>query len=125
MRHRVSRRIAVLSAGILAVSWACEGAWAQRAASGPGLSDLEATVIRALALNPETAPYPIRTSLEAGRLRVSGVVGTKHAHDSVIRTVMAFTPNIDDQLTIDTAATILAAGSGAGGAGGYPGRGIR
>lgn len=81
-----------------------------RGADAPSrqLSTLERNVLRALAMNPATAPYLIETSLKDGRLILSGRVGTKRAHDVAIRTAMAFTPSIDDQLVIDTAETLRA-----------------
>ncbi len=120
MRPRISRRI-VATVLVFLASFAAGNLTQAQQPPTSTLSDLETAVIRALALNPETAPYPISTALVNGRLRLSGVVGTKHAHDSAIRTVMALTPNIDDQLVIDTAATLQAAGPGMGAMGGYPG----
>lgn len=132
MPPRLSRGIAVLSAVFLVSLAVSPHARSQLAAppslSASTLSQLETAVIRALALNPETAPYPFSTSLEAGRLRISGVVGTKHAHDAAIRTLLAMTSSIDDQIVIDTAATIPAAGrTAARGGYGHPGavRGVR
>ncbi len=66
---------------------------------------LEADVLQALAANPATAPYPFATAIRGGKLVLRGRVGTKQIHDIAIRTAMAFTPAIDDQLVIDTAET--------------------
>ncbi len=72
------------------------------------LTPLEQGVLRGLALNPATAPYNFATALKDDRLVLMGRVGTKRVHDIAIRTALAFTPSIDDQLVIDTAATLLA-----------------
>jgi hypothetical protein len=95
-------------------------------APAPTITPLEAAVLRALASNPSTAPYPFATRIAAGRLELRGVVGTKAVHDIALRTAMAYTPAIDDRLVIDTAATLNAVpgyGYGPGAmAAGPPGR---
>jgi len=70
----------------------------------------EETALRnALAVNPVTSPYEFETSMKAGRVQLGGRVGTKVAHDEAVRIAIALGIPFDDQLVIDTAATLRAA----------------
>jgi hypothetical protein len=69
----------------------------------PTAIPLDQAIARALAADPATAPYPIAVIPNGRRMVLQGRVATHAIHDQAIRTALAYTSAIDDELVIDTA----------------------
>jgi osmotically-inducible protein OsmY len=83
----------------------------------------ESALLNALAVNPVTSPYQFETAMSAGRVQLSGRVGTKVVYDEAVRIAIALGIPFDERLVIDTAATLRAAAGAAGSRPGLPGAG--
>ncbi len=94
---------------------------APRAQADQSGARLDAVVLAAIRSNPVTAAYPISTSMQKGKVVLSGIVGTKQVHDAAVRMVIGMGIPVRDDLVIDTgaaAAVARAAGAAVGGYGG-------
>ncbi|MDR3633779.1 MAG: BON domain-containing protein [Isosphaeraceae bacterium] len=84
-----------------------------RPGADPGRPD--AAVMQALQSSPVTAPYRISANWRDGKLVLAGRVGTKQIHDAAVRTALAYTSAVRDDLVIDTAEAHRAAAQTAAG----------
>ena len=82
---------------------------------------LDAVVLAAIRSNPVTAPYPISTSMQKGKVVLSGIVGTKQVHDAAVRMVIDMGVPVRDDLVIDTGAAAAVAHAAGAAVGGYGG----
>ena len=89
--------------------------------AGPNATRLDAVALAAIRSNPMTAAYPITTSLQKGKVVLSGIVGTKQVHDAAVRTVIAMGIPFRDDLVIDTGAAAIVAQAAGPAVGGYGG----
>ena len=78
-------------------------------------------VLAAIRSNPVTAPYPISTSMQKGKVVLSGIVGTKQVHDAAVRMVIDMGVPVRDDLVIDTGAAAAVAHAAGAAVGGYGG----
>ncbi len=77
----------------------------------------EETILRALAADPITAPYAFWTTVQNGKVVLSGRVGSKAIYDAAIRDVIATGVPFLDRLVIDTAEIGRSVGPGSAGPG--------
>jgi osmotically-inducible protein OsmY len=63
---------------------------------------VETSIAETLNVDPLTSAYRLRIESKAGKVVLKGRVGSKAAHDRVVRTAIAFGSPISDELIIDT-----------------------
>lgn len=105
---RLSRFLALTMT--LALAGLTPGALAQTTAAAPVRP--ETAFFQALQANPITAPFRVQLTAVGGHYVLTGRVGSKQAHDAVVRTAIALGIVARDDLVIDTTEAYRAAAEG-------------